>query len=65
MAMTSCDADPGTMRKKPFSNYIACIMKRLCLLLSFTRLFNFVGQVMLSHDSDQMSQRPQVSEVAL
>ena len=35
-----------------------CICLRLCCCL-------FVGQVMFSHSSDQMSQRPKVSKIAL
>ena len=34
----------------------ACLRKRLCLASSFTSLRLLVCQVMLSHDSDQMSQ---------
>ena len=50
--------------KIPHWGFSKCICHRHCICLHLCCCL-FVGQVMFSHRSDQMSQRPKVSKIAL
>ena len=65
ITLIKCLKGQKSQRLKVLSKcYYHCLGHCLCLCICLRRCL-FVGQVMFSHRSDQMSQRPKVSKIAL